>query len=237
MRVLDVRGLSYVYPGGQQALRDISFGLEEGEALIIIGPNGAGKSTLLHHLVGLLSATAGSIEVVGYPLNTKNLKQIRRFVGLVCQDPDDQLFCPTVFDDVAFGPLNQGMTSDEVKKCVAQALELVGMEGAAEKAPYHLSLGERKRVALACVLASTPRILVLDEPSANLDPGGKWELIELLKQLSGSKIIVTHDLELASELATKIMVMNQGEVVALSGAKEILADKGLLSAHRLIRPR
>jgi len=235
MRVLAVQGLSFTYPDGQPALRGVSFCVDEGETLAIIGPNGAGKSTLLMHLVGLLPITAGSIEVLGIPLASDNLKQIRRAVGLVFQNPDDQLFCPTVFDDVGFGPLNLGLTPAEVRQAVQEALAMVGMAGAEGRASYHLSLGERKRVALACVLASTPRLLVLDEPSANLDPGGKWELAGLLKRLSEPKILVTHDLELASELATRVMVMDRGEVVAQGETHNILSDHDLLVAHRLAR--
>ena len=233
MKILAVCGLSYTYPDGQPALRDVSFSVDEGETLAIIGPNGAGKSTLLLHLVGLLPILAGSIKVLDIPLSIGTLKQIRRIVGLVFQNPDDQLFCPTVFDDVAFGPLNLGLSLVEVRQAVGHALEMVGMAGAVGRSPHHLSLGERKRVALACVLASTPRLLVLDEPSANLDPGGKWELVGLLKRLVGPKIIVTHDLELAGELATQVMVMDRGEVVALGDVKAILSDHGLLAAHRL----
>jgi len=237
MKVLAVRGLSYTYPDGQTALRDVSFSVNEGETLVIVGPNGAGKSTLLLHLVGLLSATAGSIEVLGITLGKDNLKQVRRTVGLVFQDPNDQLFCPTVFDDVAFGPINLGLPPAEVHQAVARALEMVGMADAARRASHHLSLGERKRVALASVLAYTPRLLVLDEPSANLDPGGKWELVELLKHLSGPKIIVTHDLELTAELATQVMIMDRGEMAALGGVEEILSNQSLLVAHRLARHR
>jgi len=236
VKILAVRGLSYSYPDGQTALRDVSFGIDEGETLAVIGPNGAGKSTLLLHLVGLLSAAAGSIEVLGMPLKKENLKNIRRAVGLVFQDPDDQLFCPTVFDDVAFGPLNLGLSSEEVHRAVESALAMVGMTGAAKRTSHHLSLGERKRIALACVLASSPSLLVLDEPSANLDPGGKWELVELLRRLDAPKIIVTHDLDFVSELATRVMVMDRGEVVALGGVGEILSDHKLLAAHRLRRP-
>ncbi len=236
MKILDVRGLSYTYPDGQPALRDVSFSVDEGETLAIIGPNGAGKSTLLLHLVGLLPATAGSIEVLGMPLKRDSLKQIRRAVGLVFQDPDDQLFCPTVFDDVAFGPLNLGLPPAEVRQVAEEALKMVGMAEGAKRTSHHLSLGERKRIALACVLAVSPSLLVLDEPSANLDPGGKWELAELLKRLSAPKIIVTHDLEFVSGLATQVMVMDRGEVVALGGAGEILSDLDLLAAHRLARP-
>lgn len=236
MSILTVRDLSYTYPDGQLALRGVNFSVEEDDTLAIIGPNGAGKSTLLLHLVGLLPVATGSIEVLGIPLKGSNMKQIRRAVGLVFQDPDDQLFCPTVFDDVAFGPINMGLSLTEVHQAVDRVLGMVGMAGAKGRPSHHLSLGERKRIALACVLASTPRLLVLDEPSANLDPGGKWELAELLKCLSGPKIIVTHDLEFACELATRVMIMDRGEVVAIGVAGEILSDRNLLVTHRLARP-
>jgi cobalt/nickel transport system ATP-binding protein len=230
--VLRVSNLSFTYSDGQPALSDVSFSLDEGETLAVIGPNGAGKSTLMSHLVGLLPA-AGNVEALGMPLKAGNLKEIRRCVGLVFQDPDDQLFCPTVFDDVAFGPLNLGMPADEVRRAVARSLGMVGMANCEGRASHHLSLGEKKRVALACVLAVSPRILILDEPTANLDPGGRWDFILLLRGLANSKIIVTHDLELAGELATRVMVMDRGRVVAAGPAQEILSDKKLLASHRL----
>jgi cobalt/nickel transport system ATP-binding protein len=167
----------------------------------------------------------------------ENFKEIRRAVGLVFQDPEDQLFCPTVFDDVAFGPLNLGMPEPEVKLAVTHSLEMVGTPGLESRASHHLSLGEKKRVALAAVLAAAPRLLALDEPSANLDPGAKWELATLLKSLPGTKIIVTHDLELAAELATRVMVMDGGRVAAIGEAVNILADTTILAAHRLARPQ
>ncbi len=235
--VLQVSDLTFTYADGQPALNGVSFSLEEHDILAIIGPNGAGKSTLLSHLVGLLPAAAGSVEVLGLPLKAENLKEIRRAVGLVFQDPDDQLFCPTVFDDVAFGPLNLGISEDEVRRVVARSLDMVGMAGCEKRASHHLSLGEKKRIALACVLATSPKLLLLDEPSANLDPGGKWELAALLKTLPGPKIIVTHDLELAAELASRVMVMDRGRVVALGCAAVVLADHELLAAHRLARPQ
>jgi cobalt/nickel transport system ATP-binding protein len=233
---LRVRGLSYAYPDGHAALKGVNFELGEDETLAILGPNGAGKSTLLLHLVGLITPPAGTVEVMGMPLDSRSLKRIRQETGMLFQEPDDQLFCPTVFDDVAFGPLNLGQNAGEVRENVARSLALTGMAGTEERAPHHLSLGEKKRVALACVLAVSPRILLMDEPTANLDPGGRWEFIFLLGGIAGSKIIVTHDLELAGELATRVMVMDKGEIAAMGRAEDILSDRELLARHRLARP-
>ena len=233
--VIDVRGLSYRYPDGQSALQDVSFTLDEGQTLAIIGPNGAGKSTLLLLLVGLLTPRDGVVKVLGMPVNAASVKQVRRAVGLVFQDPEDQLFCPLVFDDVAFGPLNLGLPEAEVRETVRRSLELVGMAGCEQRPPHHLSLGEKKRVALAWVLATKPRLLLLDEPTASLDPAGRWEATALIRGLPGAKIVVTHDLELAGELADIVMVMDMGAAVAIGEAWTILSDRQLLAAHKLAR--
>jgi cobalt/nickel transport system ATP-binding protein len=235
-QAIAVENLSFRYHDGQPALCGVSLGVAEGETLGIIGPNGAGKSTLLLHLNGLLHAQRGSVRVLGEAVTDASLKSIRRKVGLVFQDPDDQLFSPTVFDDVAFGPLNLGYKEEEVRQAVSTALSEVGLSGYEARSPHHLSLGEKKRVALATVLAMSPRILVLDEPTSNLDPGGKWSLISLLKKLGGTKVIVSHDLELVGELCSRVVVMDKGSVIADGPVGVILADKAMLAAHGLAKP-
>jgi len=232
---LEIRGLSYSYPDGTRALEGIDLKVFEGERVALVGPNGAGKTTLLLHLNGLLRGE-GQIMVFGRPLDRRSLWTIRKEVGLVFQDPDDQLFMPQVFDDVAFGPLNLGLPEAEVRERVAEALRIVGMEGAAERPPHHLSLGERKRIALATVLAMRPRLLALDEPTGNLDPKGRRELIALLQRLKGTLIIATHDLELVLELCPRAVLLYQGKVVADGLARELLGDERLMLAHGLEVP-
>jgi len=234
--VVSIENLSYVYPDGQRALCGVSLSIQEGETVALIGPNGAGKSTLLLHLNGLLHSHDGVVKVLGQPVHEKNLKTIRRLVGIVFQNPDDQLFSPTVFDDVAFGPLNLGMKEPEVRCAVQQALKVVGMTGYEKRTPHHMSLGEKRRIAIATVLAMSPSVLVLDEPSANLDPYGKWHLIELLRSLPQTKLIVSHDLEMVQALCSRVIVMDEGSVVAIGAQQVILEDKSLLAAHRLVAP-
>ncbi len=232
--IVRVDNLSFCYPDGQQALTDISLTIHQGETVALIGPNGAGKSTLLLHLNGILRSN-GVVEVLGRPVDDKNLKWLRSKVGLVFQNPDDQLFSPTVFDDVAFGPINMGYAEAEVRQCVTRALDWVGMSGYELRSPHHLSVGEKKRIAIATVLAMTPEILVIDEPTANLDPGSKWSLIELLRRLSITKIIATHDLELVRALCQRVIVFDKGRVITDGTTNHILADKPLLVAHGLAR--
>ena len=232
--VVTVNSLSFSYPDGQQALANVSLTIHRGETVALIGPNGAGKSTLLLHLNGILRSN-GVVRVMGRPVGDKNLKWLRSKVGLVFQNPDDQLFSPTVFDDVAFGPLNMGYAEAEVHKRVSRALDWVGMAGYEKRSPHHLSVGEKKRIAIATVLSMNPKILVIDEPTANLDPGSKWSLIELLKGLSLTKIIATHDLELVKALCPRTIVFDHGEVIIDGATSHILADKQLLSAHGLAR--
>jgi len=231
--VLGLEGLCYRYPGGQQALGGVSFTVAEGESVAIVGPNGAGKSTLLLHLNGLLRPTSGRVRLLGRVIDDNNLKWARQQVGLVFQNPDDQLFCPSIFDDVAFGPLAMGYPDDEVRRRVSSALDSVGLAGFEQRSPLHLSLGEKKRAALATVLSMSPELLALDEPSANLDPGGKWALASLLRELSLTKIIVSHDLELVRALCPRVIIMDSGQVIADGSAAEILADEALLAAHKL----
>ena len=230
--VVTVNSLSFSYPDGQQALANVSLTVNRGETVALIGPNGAGKSTLLLHLNGILRSN-GVVRVMGRPVGDKNLKWLRSKVGLVFQNPDDQLFSPTVFDDVAFGPLNMGYAEVEVRQRVSRALNWVDMAGYEKRSPHHLSVGEKKRIAIATVLSMNPEVLVIDEPTANLDPGGKWSLIELLKGLEVTKIIATHDLELVKALCPRTIVFDQGEVIVDGTTSKILADKQLLKDHGL----
>jgi cobalt/nickel transport system ATP-binding protein len=234
--VIAINNLSYSYPDGQPALRGVNLRIEEGETVALMGPNGAGKSTLLLHLNGLLHSHDGEVTVLGQHVHDGNLKAVRRQVGLVFQNPDDQLFSPTVFDDVAFGPLNLGMASAEVRNIVLRSLEAVGMAGYEKRASHHLSLGEKRRIAIATVLAMSPRLLVLDEPTTNLDPGGKWHLIELLRGLPVTKLIVSHDLDIVRALCSRVVIMDKGCIIADGDKESILNDHALLAAHSLAAP-
>lgn len=232
--IIRVDNLTFGYPDGQPALSCVSLVVHRGETLALIGPNGAGKSTLLLHFNGILHSD-GVVKVLGRAVNDKNLKWVRGKVGLVFQNPDDQLFSPTVFDDIAFGPLNMGYDEAQVREVVTKALGWVGMGGYEKRSPHHLSLGEKKRIAIATVLAMNPEILVIDEPTSNLDPGSKWSLIELLKGLAITKVIASHDLELVQALCPRAIVLDRGEVIADGATGEILADERLLAAHGLAR--
>jgi len=231
-KAVDIEGLSFTYPDGHQGLKNIDLVVYRGEAVAVIGPNGAGKSTLLLHLNGILRGNS-VVKVFGLPVEEKNLKEIRRKVGLIFQDPEDQLFSLTVFDDVAFGPINMGYSEPEVKQRVTQALEWVGMNGYEQRSPHHLSIGEKKRIAIATVLSLNPELLVLDEPTSNLDPRSKWSLFELLRQLPVTKIVAAHDLELVRALCQRTVVMDEGKIVAGGSTESILSDVPLLRAHGL----
>ena len=232
---LAVRNLRYRYPDGRAALRGVSFTIGVGECVGLIGPNGAGKSTLLLHLNGILPERIGgepAVYVGGVPVTAENLPAIRRQVGLLFQDADDQLFCPTVFEDVAFGPKQFGL---DVAK-VHAALATVGLGGYEERSPQHLSRGEKRRVCLAGVLACDPQVLVLDEPTSDLDPRGKRELKALLRQIPATKLIASHDLELVVELCPRSLVLDGGVVVADGPTRELLNDATLMMKHGLERP-
>jgi len=233
--IVRIENLSFSYPDGRQALTDVSLTIRRGESVALIGPNGAGKSTLLLHLNGILY-TDGRVKVFSKPVDDKNLKEIRRQIGLVFQNPDDQLFSATVFDDVAFGPINLGYPEAEVRQAVARALDWVGMSGYELRSPHHLSLGEKKRIAIATVLSMSPEVIVIDEPTSNLDPAGKWLLTQLLRKLSITKIIATHDLELVKALCQRVIVLDGGRIVADDVADRILTDTPLLVAHGLAQP-
>ena len=231
-RAVEIENLSFSYPDGRQVLVDMNLTINKGETVAIIGPNGAGKSTLLLHLNGILNGK-GMVRILGVPLNDKNLKWIRSKVGLVFQDPDDQLFSPTVFDDVAFGPINIGCSREEVQERVSRALTGVGMSHYEQRSPHHLSVGEKKRIAISTVLSMEPEILVIDEPSANLDPRAKWDLIELLRCLSLTKVIASHDLELVQALCQRTVVLDGGRVVGDGSTHSTLLDVSFLQAHGL----
>ncbi|MEW6033901.1 MAG: ABC transporter ATP-binding protein [Chloroflexota bacterium] len=227
-----IEGLSFSYPDGQHALQCITLSVYQGENVALIGPNGAGKSTLLLHLNGVLRSN-GRVTVFDTPVQEKTLKLIRCKVGLVFQEPDDQLFSPTVFDDVAFGPLSMGCLEAEVRERVSQALAWVGMSGFEERAPHHLSVGQKKRIAIATVLALRPELLVLDEPTSSLDPGSKHALLDLLHSLPQTKVVASHDLEVVRALCQRVVVMDEGRIVADGPTTEILGDTLLLQAHSL----
>jgi cobalt transport protein ATP-binding subunit len=228
-----VRGVHFRYPSGRHALEDVTFALRPGEKVALIGPNGAGKSTLLMHLNGILKLQAGSITVMGRGLRPENLDEVRALVGFVFQNPDDQLFSTRVFDDVAFGPLYMGFTEAEVRSRVERALDAVGMGGFEERRPHELSIGERKRIALATVLSMDAQLLVLDEPSAGLDPRARRGLINLLAELPQAMIVSTHDMYLVQELFERVLVMDGGRLQADGPTRHILADTDLLERHGL----
>ena len=236
---IELRDLRFQYHDGTEALRGVNFTVAAGECVGLIGPNGAGKSTLLQHLNGILPeklAGAPAVFVFGQPLTEDSLPSLRREVGLLFQDPDDQLFCPTVREDVAFGPQQFGIEGPELSRVVRDALKQVGLEGFEKRSPHHLSHGEKRRVCLAGVLACQPRVLVLDEPTSDLDPRGKREFKELLRQIPATKIIATHDLELVVELCHRTIVLDQGAVAAEGLTAELLANEPLMLAHGLEKP-
>ncbi len=234
MNAVEIQNLSYTYPDGTRGLYDVSLAIPEGSRVAMVGPNGAGKSTLLLHLNGILDGH-GRVSIFGQPVHD-DLQAARQSVGLVFQNPDDQLFMPTVFDDVAFGPLNLGWPEERVREEVARALEAVGLSGYEDRSPHHLSLGEKKRASIATVLVMECRILVFDEPTTGLDPRGRWEFIELLRDLDATTVIATHDLGLVGELCDRVVILDDGRVVAEGLARELLADHALLAAHGLARP-
>ena len=235
---LAVRDLHYAYPDGHRALRGVTLTVAPGERVALLGPNGAGKTTLVLHLNGILAAASGDVSVGGLPVrgDRATLAEVRRRVGIVFQDPDDQLFLPTVAEDVAFGPANLGLRGAQLRERVAQALAAVGMSAHADRSPHHLSFGQRRRVAVATVLAMRPQVLVLDEPSSNLDPAARRELAEILRALPVTLLLVTHDLPYALELCERAVILDEGRLVADAGTRELLADAEVLARHRLELP-
>ncbi len=232
---IDVSDLSFSYPDGRQALDGVTLSVAPGQKTALVGPNGAGKSTLLLHLNGVLRGE-GSIHVSGLEVGDDSIGAIRAAVGLVFQDPDDQLFSPTVFDDVAFGPIHLGFSEDEVRKRVADALDVVEMQDYENRVPFHLSIGEKKRISIATVLSMNPEILVLDEPTAGLDPRARRNLITLLRDLDMTMLVSTHDMAMVSELFRQLAVMDGGRIVREGRTTEILADSDFLHRHGLEKP-
>jgi cobalt transport protein ATP-binding subunit len=233
-----VQALSYAYPNGHIALRDVSLTIHDGERVALMGPNGAGKSTLLMHLNGIVRGQRprGTIDICGMPLTDETLRQIRAIVGVVFQNPDDQLFSPTVYDDIAYGPLYMGFPKDEIAQRVERALAAVDMSGFETRMPHQLSLGQRKRISLATVLVMDPQILVLDEPSAGLDPRARRGLIELLDTLPQTLIASTHDMRLVRDLFTRAIIMQEGRIVIDAPTSEIIHDEVLLEEYGLELP-
>jgi len=228
-RAIQIESLRFSYPDGTVALDDLCLEVAEGEKVAVLGANGAGKSTLLLHLNGILRG-GGSVRVCGLQMSRATAKTIRRMVGVVFQNPDDQLFCPTVGDDVAFGPRNLNLPEEEVGRRVAESLAAVGMSGSEERSAFHLSFGQKKRVAIATALAMQPRIMALDEPTSNLDPRGRREIAALLRRLGRTQVIVTHDLELVGRLCDRAVVLAEGRKAADGPIARILADERLLDS-------
>jgi cobalt/nickel transport system ATP-binding protein len=237
---LQIKDLAYAYPDGHQALFGVNLDLRRGEKVALLGPNGAGKTTLVMHLNGIIPTMQGTVSVAGQVVaadNKAQLTEIRHKVGIVFQDPDDQLFMPTVGEDVAFGPYNAGLRGTELENAVKTALELVGMYEFLDRPPHHLSFGQRRRVAVATVLAMKPEILVMDEPSSNLDPASRRELADIVRSLDVTLLMVTHDLPFAYELCERSVILSGGVIVADGSTESILKDSDLLSANRLELPK
>ncbi|GAA2649863.1 energy-coupling factor ABC transporter ATP-binding protein [Paractinoplanes durhamensis] len=236
---LRITGLHFAYPDGSVALQGVDLTVAEGERVALLGPNGAGKTTLVLHLNGILHGGSGSVEITGVrvdPADRSRLADIRRRVGIVFQDPDDQLFMPTVAEDVAFGPANLGLRGPELHERVTEALDAVGMGDYRDRAPHHLSFGQRRRVAVATVLAMRPEVLVLDEPSSNLDPASRRELYEILTGLPITILMVTHDLPYALQLCDRSVILDGGRIAADGPTGDLLADAALMERHRLELP-
>jgi cobalt/nickel transport system ATP-binding protein len=236
---LQISNLAFAYPDGNQALYGVNFRVEKGERVALLGPNGAGKTTLVMHMNGIHPAMQGEVFIAGEKVDTKNkesLQRIRAKVGIVFQDPDDQLFMPTVGEDIAFGPYNMGKRGSELESIVNEALALVGMSEFKDRPPHHLSFGQRRRVAVATVLAMKPEILVMDEPSSNLDPASRRELAEIIRSLDVTVVMVTHDLPYALELCERSVILSGGIIVADDSTRSILSNSALLASNRLELP-
>jgi cobalt/nickel transport system ATP-binding protein len=234
-KIIEIHNLHHSYPDGTKALRDITIDISDNESVGIVGPTAAGKSTLLLHLNGYFS---GDHHVLtnGMTVTKENLSKIRRDVGIVFQDADTQLFMLTVFDDIAFGPLNMGLGDDEVRNRVQKTLAQVNLKGYEQRAPYHLSGGEKRAVAIATVLAMEPNILVMDEPTSNLDPRTRRQLINLLKTFTMTKIIASHDLEMILDLCPRAIVLDEGYVVADGPTIDLFSNEELMEKHGLEKP-
>lgn len=232
---IEIDNLSFTYPDGRQALKGVSLHIEPCEKVALVGPNGAGKSTLILHLNGILEGQ-GEVRAAGLPVVKENLGKVRARVGLVFQNPDDQLFSPTVYEDVAFGPRYQGLSEAEVHSRVSEALSVVGMSRYASRVSHHLSMGEKKRIAIATVLSMQPEVLVLDEPTAGLDPRSRRSLINLLRELPITMLVSTHDLRMVAELFPRTLMLDEGVIVADGETQMLLKDQALLEAHGLEKP-
>jgi len=232
---INIEKLEYSYPDGTKALKGIDMRIFEGESVGLIGPNGAGKSTLLLHLNGILRGS-GKLKIMGLQMTDENLDVIRNKVGLVFQDPEDQLFMPTVFDDVAFGPINAGLKIEEIKALVKGALQKVDISDLTDRISHHLSFGEKKRVSLATIISMKPEIMALDEPTSNLDPKARYDLIQFLKKISKTKIVASHDLDMVLEVCDQVIMLDRGIIVASGITKEILSNEPLLKKHNLLSP-
>ena len=234
--VLELQSVAYAYPDGHQALFGVDLHVHRGERVAVLGPNGAGKTTLVLHLNGILLPGRGTVTVSGLPVVKENLQEIRRRVGIVFQDPDDQLFMGSVRDDVAFGPRNLGLRGAELDRRVMAALDMVGMADYVDRPPHHLSFGQRRRVAVATVLVMEPEVIVLDEPSSNLDPASRRELADILTGLDVTLMMVTHDLPYALQLCPRAVVLAGGVVAAQGRTIDVLTDDALMKSHRLELP-
>ncbi len=232
---IEIEGLSFSYPDGHQALSEVSLVIQPGEKVALVGPNGAGKSTLILHLNGILSGD-GSVRVCGMEVGGENLGRVRAMVGMVFQSPEDQLFSPKVFDDVAFGPLYQGLPIEKVQARVEESLASVGMSGYVDRVSHHLSMGEKKRIAIATVLSMKPEVLVLDEPTSGLDPRARRSLINLLEELPLTMLTSTHDMLLVMDLFPRMVILDRGRVVADGPTNKLMEDAQLLEVHGLERP-
>ena len=230
---VSLQDVSFAYPDGRPALHTIDLAVAPGEKVALVGPNGAGKSTLLLHLNGVLGALDGKVTIGALPVTKAALREIRALVGLVFQDPDDQLFSPTVFDDVAFGPLHMGLPEAEVRRRVSAALDQVAMGGFEDRMPHHMSLGQRKRVAVATVLSMEPAVLALDEPSAGLDPRARRGLIELLRALPQTMLVSTHDLQMVAEVFPRTIVLAEGRIVCDDSTAAVMRNARLLAEYGL----
>lgn len=231
-----IEGLHHVYPDGSEALHGVDLAIDPGERVAVVGPNGAGKSTLMLHLNGVLQASRGRVAVDGITVERASVPAIRARIGLVFQDPDDQLFSPTVHEDVAFGPIHMGLPTAQVQARVEGALAAVGMTGTGSRMPHHLSLGQRKRVSLATVLSMDPSVLVFDEPTAGLDPRGRREIMALMLERPETLLVSSHDMAMVAEVFPRVVVLDGGRVVADGSADVILGDDDLLRSHGLERP-
>ncbi len=232
---IEIEGLTFAYPDGHRALNDVWLKIQPGEKVALVGPNGAGKSTLILHLNGILGGQ-GKVRVCGLEVTKETLGQVRSMVGLVFQSPDDQLFSPRVFDDVAYGPIYQGLAPEMVQKRVEESLAAVAMGDYAQRVSHHLSMGEKKRIAIATVLSMKPEVLILDEPTAGLDPGARRSFIDLLRELPLTMLVSSHDMLFIEELFPRMVILDKGQLVADGETRLMMRDKELLEAHGLERP-